>query len=50
MIPPRVLEVLEELLREGWTGQVQLDVWQGRVTKIGRLERERVDDDGRDSR
>lgn len=42
MIPDRVVQAIEELLRSGWTGQLQLDVRNGRIEKIGRLERERI--------
>lgn len=42
MIPVRVVAIVDELLRAGWTGQVQLDIKDGRIEKIGRLERERV--------
>lgn len=42
MIPPRVLTVLSELAAAGWTGHLELDFKDGRITGIVRSEKERL--------
>ena len=43
MIPPRVLTILSELAAAGWTGHLELDFKNGRITGMIRSEKERLD-------
>lgn len=43
MIPPRVIALMRELAAAGWTGHLQLDFKNGRITGMIRSEKERLD-------